>query len=127
MNGYQFFKTAVRSDLIASNPFADLKGSVRAETYPMQVVCGWIGSTQPVAMKHYLQTTDEHFEKALQNPVQQTAASPRITQKQDTAAHDKTPGLQGFASSCDVVHKCRAPPVGLEPTTRRLTAACSTN
>jgi hypothetical protein len=32
----------------------------------MHVVCAWIGNSQAVAAKHYLQTTDEHFEKALQ-------------------------------------------------------------
>ena len=49
-----------------------------AEQYPMHVICSWIGNTQAVAIEHYLQVTDEHFEQAasaLQNPVQQTAAS----------------------------------------------------
>ena len=40
------------------------------EIFPSHVVCNWIGNTQAVAAKHYLQTTDEHFEKAVQNPVQ---------------------------------------------------------
>ncbi len=49
----------------------------------MHVVCRWIGNSQPVAAKHYLQLTDEHFERAaastpeaLQNPVQQVAVEP---------------------------------------------------
>ena len=32
-----------------------------AEEFPIHVVCDWIGNTQAVATKHYLQTTDEHF------------------------------------------------------------------
>ena len=28
------------------------------------VVCAWIGNSQKVAAKHYLQVTDDHFEKA---------------------------------------------------------------
>ncbi len=54
-----------------------------AERFPMHVVCAWIGNTQAVAMKHYLQVTDTHFEqgaggkKALQNPVQQKSAKGR--------------------------------------------------
>jgi integrase len=32
-----------------------------AETYPMHVICAWIGNSQAVAQKHYLQVTDEHF------------------------------------------------------------------
>jgi hypothetical protein len=32
---------------------------------PIQVVCKRIGNSVPVAAKHYLQTTDEHFELVL--------------------------------------------------------------
>ncbi len=44
-----------------------------AEEYPMHVVCDWIGNSQAVAAKHYLQTTDEHFAKAAQKAAQNTA------------------------------------------------------
>ena len=44
-----------------------------AESYPMHVVCAWIGNTQAIAAKHYLQVTDEHFQKAAQNAAQQAA------------------------------------------------------
>ena len=37
-----------------------------AEIYPLQVVTGWLGNTPAVAMRHYLMTTDEHFEAAVQ-------------------------------------------------------------
>ena len=42
-----------------------------AETFPIHVVCQWIGNSQAVARKHYLQVTDEHFKQAaaLQIPV----------------------------------------------------------
>ena len=44
------------------------------ETFPSHVVCKWIGNTAKVASKHYLQVTEEHFEKAAhkaaQNPAQ---------------------------------------------------------
>jgi len=43
-----------------------------AEEYPMHVVCYWIGNSQAVAKRHYLQTTEEHFAKAAQNPAQHT-------------------------------------------------------
>lgn len=46
------------------------------ETYPIHVVTGWLGNTASVAQKHYLQTTEEHFEKATQNPTQQASAGP---------------------------------------------------
>ena len=35
-----------------------------AEEYPIQVVCSWIGNSPKVAMRHYLQVTDHHFDKA---------------------------------------------------------------
>jgi len=36
------------------------------EHWPEHVVCAWIGNSQQVARKHYLQVTDEHFERAAQ-------------------------------------------------------------
>lgn len=48
------------------------------ETFPTHVVCKWMGNSPKVAQKHYLQTTDEHFAKAVQNPVQQSAATSSI-------------------------------------------------
>ena len=45
-----------------------------ADEHPQHVVCSWIGNSKGVAMKHYLQTTDAHFQKAVgksaQNPTQ---------------------------------------------------------
>ncbi len=54
-----------------------------AENYPVQVVCDWIGNSPKVAARHYLQVTEDHFEKALHFPVQSTAVSAR------TASHEK--------------------------------------
>jgi integrase len=34
------------------------------EKFPLHVVCAWIGNSQAVAAKHYLQVTDEHFKLA---------------------------------------------------------------
>ena len=61
-----------------------------AEEFPMHVVCKWIGNSQPVAAKHYLQLTDEHFERALQpnsSPVKKTA---RQTARAAFLLHPKT-------------------------------------
>jgi len=40
------------------------------EQFPMHVVCDWIGNSQVVAMKHYLQVTADHFQKATQKTTQ---------------------------------------------------------
>ena len=36
-----------------------------AESYPIHVVCEWIGNSRAVAQEHYLQLTDAHFQKAI--------------------------------------------------------------
>jgi integrase len=36
-----------------------------AKEFPMHVVCKWIGNTEAVARKHYLQVTDADYEKAV--------------------------------------------------------------
>jgi integrase len=36
-----------------------------AETYPLHVVCAWIGNSRAVAQEHYLQITDAHFARAI--------------------------------------------------------------
>ena len=33
--------------------------------FPIHVVCGWIGNTERIARRHYLQTTEADFDKAL--------------------------------------------------------------
>ena len=45
------------------------------ETFPSHVVCKLMGNSIKVAQKHYLQTTEDHFLKAVQNPVQQASAT----------------------------------------------------
>ena len=46
-----------------------------AETHPLHVDCAWIGNSQPIAAKHYLQVTDEHFRLAAEAPPQLAAGS----------------------------------------------------
>ena len=45
-----------------------------AEVYPLHVVCAWIGNSQPVAQRHYLQVTSDHFKKATQIPTRSVIA-----------------------------------------------------
>lgn len=35
-----------------------------ADQYPIQAVCSWLGNSRIVALDHYLQTTDPHFDRA---------------------------------------------------------------
>ena len=88
-----------------------------AEQFPMHVVCAWIGNSQAVAAKHYLQVTDDHISKAVQNPVQQAHESPRNDSRTELDAHEKTPVLQGCAAECDYLHESQVGDEGLEPPT----------
>ncbi len=98
-----------------------------AETYPIHVVCKWIGNTQAVAATHYLQVTDEHFQQgasvvseavqnpvhSVQNPVQQAAAAGR------TASHEqqKTPVISGVCETLRQGTICLVGDEGLRPPT----------
>jgi integrase len=81
-----------------------------AEQFPLHVVCKWIGNSQPVAAKHYLQVTSEHFEraasipeKALQNPVQQPLECTGNAAQVVNTAHEKTPDDAGVCESLSVL------------------------
>ena len=91
------------------------------------MVCDWIGNTEAIASKHYLQVTEDHFAKAVQNPVQHPAVLPRTGSQAGLPAHEKTPVLQGFAAGCEVVHTGRVEDRGLEPLTFWLPARRSPN
>ncbi len=53
------------------------------ETFPSHVVCAWLGNSEAIARKHYLQLTDEHFERAVGTPEQ--AAAPAVNATESLA------------------------------------------
>lgn len=71
------------------------------EVFPSHVVCSWIGNSESVAKKHYLQITDEHFQKAVQNPVQQLHVGDGNSRQPEKSTNEKTPVLQGVADYCE--------------------------
>lgn len=103
------------------------------DRHPIQVVCAWMGNSQAVAMKHYLQVTEDHYRSAipipcsaagsaLQNPVQQSAAGPRTRQNMFVRTNAQAPANTGacdnFRDSDNACKTGQVPCVGLEPTTR---------
>lgn len=91
-----------------------------AETFPIHVVTRWIGNTVPVAAKHYLQLTDEHFDRAVgavavQNPVQQASAGGVKRPQPGSASEAESPDLQAVAVGCGSVRYPKASPHGFEP------------
>ena len=89
-----------------------------AEQYPVQVICAWIGNSPQVAARHYLQVTDDHYEKAVQNPVQYGAAQ-RCTETQPDGVEAEKQGTCGSVRNetapCESREPLRLGVTGLEP------------
>jgi len=68
-------------------PFHNLRATRQTElveTVPLHLVCQWIGNSERVAAKHYLQVTDEHFRLATMTDAE------RVAHQQ--AQHTSAPG-----------------------------------
>jgi integrase len=82
-----------------------------AAAFPMHVVCGWIGNSPDVARRHYLQTLEADFDRAVrgaisgavvvQNAVQSRTATngQQMTNRQKSlenkdAGHPRSPGVR---------------------------------
>ncbi|RMF38914.1 MAG: hypothetical protein D6753_15005 [Planctomycetota bacterium] len=53
-----------------SMPFQNLRATRRTELeeiYPSHVIDAWLGHTTAVANRHYLQVTDEHWQRAIES------------------------------------------------------------
>jgi integrase len=86
-------------------PFQNMRATRETElcqTFPLHVVCQWIGNSTTIAAKHYLQVTEEHFTKAsggdlpsvdCTNVVQKAVQSMQVKK-----SHDKTASTQPQAS-----------------------------
>ena len=99
-----------------------------AERFPMHVVCEWIGNSQAVAAKHYLQTTDEHYAAAteasegyLQNPMQSAAEPTR-----NESSVDKGPApIAANYGGLPILATSGIHPRGFEPLTFGSVDRCS--
>jgi len=125
-----FNKIVKRAGLVPwQKPFQNLRSTREtelAEEYPMHVVCAWIGNSQPVAQKHYLQLTDEHFERATnrcaaesaaqvqQNPQQQADAEKRTVSQTSSQVVDNSGFMLGVAKKCEKAQSDPAPRLGLD-------------
>lgn len=89
-----------------AKPWQNLRSTCEtelAERFPIHVVRAWLGNSQPVAVKHYLQLTDDHFDAASRNIVTSSAAvKPRNTLQKPASQHhqcEKTPTNAGVCDS----------------------------
>ncbi|MBI3864642.1 MAG: site-specific integrase [Planctomycetia bacterium] len=120
----RLFKIIKRADL---TPWPKLFQNLRStrqteleETFPSHVVCAWIGNSEAVARRHYLQVTDEHFARAVvrppeavQNPVRQPAETPRNAPQQES----ETPAFSEENEGVRELAGCSVGDEGFEPPT----------
>ena len=96
------------------------------ERSPVHVACQWVGNSPKAATRHYLQTTDEHFaravRKAVQNPVQYSSESSRTepqtehpgeADRSELATIGLESGKKTALGASQGLH--RLPPRGFEP------------
>jgi integrase len=103
--------------------FQNLRSSRQTEleeSFPSHVVCAWIGNSLAVAAKHYLQVTDDHFKKAVQNPVQKSAVTTRKASHGGNGLKPLARAVQGVAAYYELVPVHQVAEEGLEPPTRGL-------
>lgn len=92
-----------------------------ARVFPLAVVAKWLGNTQAVAMRHYVDVTDADFTRAVsmgaetaQNPTQQAHASARMGGQRWLPAHEESPEIQGHAAACGPMHSRGLEAAGIE-------------
>ena len=114
-------------------PFQNMRSTRETELvehYPEHVACKWIGNSKPVAAQHYLQLTDEHFDRAIrgehvpdskaaQNPAQKAHATSRNarneSQPDDSQPFDDARGYDSFPVGAEPCEAAKVPVRGLEP------------
>lgn len=99
------------------------------QEHPTHVVCAWIGNSAAVAQKHYLQVTDEDFDRAVgvvQNQAQQASERVGNGRKSKPMEGTKIPnfpefsgknamsgmGTEGFEQTQNPSRKSGSPPSG---------------
>ena len=76
--------------------FHNLRASRQTELtarFPLHVVCGWIGNSAPIADKHYLQITDDHYADAV------TIATPKVRGTESGTVNVKS-GTESGTAGC---------------------------
>ena len=88
------------------------------ETFPLHVVTAWLGNSQLIAAKHYLQVTDEHFAKATHN---QTHSAAEMSEPDGTSVmrplrdNEKVPEFPGLSVTCRLLYASTVAEAGIEP------------
>jgi len=115
--------------------FHNLRASRETElaaTYPLHVVCTWLGNSTLIAKKHYLQVTDADFQRAakcgavaVQNAVQQAAALSCTDSQESPQEKEDCEVSHDDASRCDDMRNPKVRLEGFEPPTYGSEDRCS--
>ncbi len=107
-----------------------------ARQFPLAIVAKWLGNTQAVAMRHYVDVTDADFERAvdgnlLSEQVAQKAAqqahAPGSSESQTKGpARKKSRSSRGSATSRTTLQTPGMEAAGIEPASRDISAGAST-
>ncbi len=87
------------------------------ETFPSHVVCAWIGNSEKVARQHYLQTTEEHFERAVQNTVHHPSTHDHAEPHEKTGDVEDSRNMVADVALCGAACGENMGDAGLEPAT----------
>jgi len=91
-----------------------------AESFPIHVVCAWIGNNPTIAAKHYLQVTEDHFSRAvdaMQIAMQNMPESGGIKEKRDQEELQKPSVFPAYSSQFRSKPHRGMVTTGLEPAT----------
>ena len=103
-----FGKIIKRAGLVAwPRAWHNLRSSRQTElteTFPSHVVTAWLGNSERIAEKHYLQVLDSHFDKAVSadcmHPCMQNGdETTGKAQHTERAGNKKAPDLQGLTAT----------------------------
>ncbi|MBI1312017.1 tyrosine-type recombinase/integrase [bacterium] len=75
------------------------------ESFPSHVVCRWLGNSESIARKHYLQLTDEHFERAVGPSAEAETATQRAA---ESGAVDVRSGADALQNPVQQPHAIRS-------------------
>ena len=95
-----------------------------ADQFPAHVASAWIGNSVAVAVKHYLQVTDEHFQQAAHNAAQklhESTGNEQRNKKDETSqvTSDSEDSVK-FPVDSDYFTEGKVGDTGLEPVTSRV-------
>jgi integrase len=114
-------------------PWQNLRASRATELvdhFPSHVCAAWLGHTEAIADAFYRQVTEDHFQRAAQNPAQKPHADTRKA-SQDENPETENPAncgaFRGAATTCDATLSTELGRTGIEPVTHGFSVHCSTN